>query len=394
MNQKTTDQTQQTVRVALDARSYDIEIAAGLLARAGDFIKPLLKRPHVAIVTDNHVAKHHLATLQDGLEAMGIASTTTIIPAGENSKSFGRLEQLCGWLLDEKIERDDCIIALGGGVIGDLTGFAAAIVRRGARFIQIPTTLLAQVDSSIGGKTAINAAQGKNLIGAFFQPELVLVDTQVLTTLPARELRAGYAEIVKYGALGNAAFFDWLEENGTDVLAGDAAAQTYAIAESCRSKAQIVARDERESGERALLNLGHTFGHAFEALTGYSNTLLHGEAVALGMVLAFELSVARGHCPAEDAARLRALLDAATLPVTMTRVGNGNFEADALVAAMGQDKKVKSGKMRFVLAEALGRSFLTDTVNRDDLRAFLIAQGALDKGALDKAGAAREGSRQ
>jgi 3-dehydroquinate synthetase len=252
-------------------------------------------------------------------------------------------------------------------------------VRRGTRFIQIPTTLLAQVDSSIGGKTAINAAQGKNLIGAFFQPELVLVDTQVLTTLPARELRAGYAEIVKYGALGNAAFFDWLEENGADVLAGNGAAQTHAIAESCRSKAQIVARDERESGERALLNLGHTFGHAFEALTGYSNTLLHGEAVALGMVLAFDLSVARGHCQAEDAARLRALLDAAALPVSMTRIGNGNFDADALVAAMGQDKKVKAGKMRFVLAEALGTSFLTDTVAEDDLRAFLVAQGALDK---------------
>ena len=207
----------------------------------------------------------------------------------------------------------------------------------------------------------------------------MLVDTQVLSTLPARELRAGYAEIVKYGALGNAAFFDWLEESGADVLAGNGAAQTHAIAESCRSKAQIVARDERESGERALLNLGHTFGHAFEALTGYSNTLLHGEAVALGMVLAFDLSVARGHCQAEDAARLRALLDAAALPVSMTRIGNGNFDADALVAAMGQDKKVKAGKMRFVLAEALGRTFLTDTVAEDDLRAFLVAQGALAK---------------
>ena len=379
MNQKTSDHKHQTVRVALDARSYDIEISAGLLARAGDFIQPLLKRPRVAIVTDNHVAKHHLATLQDELEGIGIASTTTIIPAGENSKSFGRLEQLCDWLLDEKIERDDCIIALGGGVIGDLTGFAASIVRRGTRFIQIPTTLLAQVDSSIGGKTAINAARGKNLIGAFFQPELVLIDTQVLTTLPERELRAGYAEIVKYGALGNAAFFDWLEENGADVLAGNCAAQTHAIAESCRSKAQIVARDEYERGERALLNLGHTFGHAFEALTGFSNTLLHGEAVALGMVLAFDLSVARGHCQAEDAARLRALLDAAALPVSMTRIGNGNFDADALIAAMSQDKKVKAGKMRFVLAEALGTSFLSDTVAEDDLRAFLIAQGALDK---------------
>jgi 3-dehydroquinate synthase len=389
MNQKPNDETQQSVRVALDARSYDIEIGADLLALAGAHIAPHLKRDRVAIVTDSHVAKHHLQTLQAALTHAGIASTTSIIPAGENSKSFGRLEQLCGWLLDEKIERDDCVIALGGGVIGDLTGFAAAIVRRGLRFIQIPTTLLAQVDSSIGGKTAINAAQGKNLIGAFFQPELVLVDTQVLNTLPARELRAGYAEIVKYGALGNAAFFDWLEANGGDVLAGDAAAQTYAIAESCRSKAGIVARDERESGERALLNLGHTFGHAFEALTGYSNTLLHGEAVALGMVLAFDLSVARGHCAPEDAARLKALLEAAALPVTMKRIGNGNFAADALVGAMAQDKKVKSGKMRFVLVEGLGKSFLTDTVSPADLRAFLIAQGALETTEVS-----REGQRQ
>ncbi len=389
MNQKPNDETQQSVRVALDARSYEIEIGADLLAQAGAHIAPHLKRDRVAIVTDSHVAKHHLQTLQAALTHAGIASTTSIIPAGENSKSFGRLEQLCGWLLDEKIERDDCVIALGGGVIGDLTGVAAAIVRRGLRFIQIPTTLLAQVDSSIGGKTAINAAQGKNLIGAFFQPELVLVDTQVLNTLPARELRAGYAEIVKYGALGNAAFFDWLEANGSDVLAGDAAAQTYAIAESCRSKAGIVARDERESGERALLNLGHTFGHAFEALTGYSNTLLHGEAVALGMVLAFDLSVARGHCAPEDAARLKALLEAAALPVTMTRIGNGNFAADALVGAMAQDKKVKSGKMRFVLVEGLGKSFLTDTVSPADLRAFLIAQGALETTEVS-----REGQRQ
>lgn len=377
MTKDTNDQTQQTVRVALDARSYNIEIGAGLIGQAGAFIAPHVSRNRVAIVTDNNVAKHHLTTLQNGLDAAGIASTATIIPAGENSKSFGRLEQLCGWLLDEKIERDDCIIALGGGVIGDLTGFAAAILRRGARFIQIPTSLLAQVDSSIGGKTAINAAQGKNLIGAFYQPELVLVDTDVLATLPTRELRAGYAEIVKYGALGNSAFFDWLVQNGDSVLAGDTAAQTYAIAESCRSKAAIVARDERESGERALLNLGHTFGHAFEAQTGYSNALLHGEAVALGMVMAFDFSVARGHCAPQDAARLRALLDAATLPISMTRIGNGNFGADALVNAMAQDKKVKAGKMRFVLVEALGKSFLADDVTADDLRAFLIAQGAL-----------------
>jgi 3-dehydroquinate synthase len=298
------------------------------------------------------------------------------VPAGEASKNIAQLETLCDWLLDMKIERNDCIIALGGGVIGDLTGFAAAILRRGTRFIQIPTTLLAQVDSSIGGKTAVNSSRGKNLIGAFHQPDLVLADMGVLATLPRRELAAGYAEIVKYGALGDADFFDWLCKNGQDVLALNSAAIQHAVATSCTAKAAIVARDEREAGERALLNLGHTFGHAFEKLTGYGEALLHGEAVAYGMVLAFAYSAQTGLCSAKDADRLRAHIEACGLPASMRSIGNGVFDADALIDAMGQDKKVQGGKMRFILARGLGDSFIADNVTPETLRPFLIAQGA------------------
>jgi 3-dehydroquinate synthase len=288
--------TTQSVRVELAARSYDIHIGSGLLPQAGAYIAPLLKRPRVAIVTDTHLAESHLPTLEKSLDGADIAYDTVVIEAGESSKSFAQLEALTGALIDFEIERDDCVIALGGGVIGDLTGFAAAILRRGTRFIQIPTSLLAQVDSSIGGKTAINAGQGKNLIGAFHQPDLVLADMDVLTTLPTRQILAGYAEIVKYGGLGNPDFFDWLDANHQDVLALQPDAVGHAVAESCRAKAAIVARDEREAGERALLNLGHTFAHAFEKLTGYGEALLHGEAVAYGMVLAF--------CPLRQTRRL------------------------------------------------------------------------------------------
>ncbi len=366
------------VSVALDARSYDIIIAPALLAKAGDYIAPLLSRPKLAIITDSHVAKAHLPALQAALDGASIAHDSYIVPSGEASKNFAQLEDLCDWLLAQKIERDDCIIALGGGVVGDLTGFAAAILRRGTRFIQIPTTLLAQVDSSIGGKTAVNSKLGKNLIGAFHQPDLVLADIDTLKTLSPRELRAGYAEIVKYGALGERAFFDWLETNGEAVLALDPDAVGYAIAQSCRAKAAIVARDERESGERALLNLGHTFGHAFEKVAGLGDALLHGEAVAYGMVLAFAFSSHRGLCAADEAARLQAHLAACQLPTTMAETGDGTFKADALIEAMAQDKKVKDGKMRFVLARALGEAFLADDVTGEDLRPFLIAQGAQD----------------
>lgn len=366
----------QKLHVALGTRSYDIHIGSGVLAQAGGLIAPLLSRPKLAIITDNHVADLHLPTLQKTLDDANIAHDSFIVPAGESSKNFEQLETLCDWLLAQKIERDDCIIALGGGVIGDLTGFAAAILRRGTRFIQIPTTLLSQVDSSIGGKTAVNAKAGKNLIGAFHQPDLVLADMDVLATLPARELRAGYAEVVKYGALGDADFFNWLENNGADVLALNPAATAEAVAQSCRAKAAIVARDEREAGERALLNLGHTFGHAFEKLTGYGSALLHGEAVAYGMHLAFAFSVQCGLCDAQHAERLKAHLAASDLPTNMAQIGNGAFDADALIEAMAQDKKVKAGQMRFILARRLGETFIADDVTADKLRPFLIAQGA------------------
>ena len=365
-----------TVKVALGARAYDIFIGSALLANAADYVAPLLPRPKLAIVTDSHVAPLHLKTLTNSLDAAGIAHDAFIVPAGEASKNFAQLEALCDWLLDMKIERNDCIIALGGGVIGDLTGFAAAILRRGTRFIQIPTTLLAQVDSSIGGKTAVNSSRGKNLIGAFHQPDLVLADMDVLATLPPREIGAGYAEIVKYGALGDAGFFDWLCDNGQDVLALNGEATAYAVAQSCRDKAAIVARDEREAGDRALLNLGHTFGHAFEKLTGFGDALLHGEAVAYGMVLAFAYSAEAGLCSAEDAERLRAHIEASGLPATMQAVGNGVFDADALIEAMGQDKKVQAGKMRFILARGIGDTFIADDVTAETLRPFLMAQGA------------------
>jgi 3-dehydroquinate synthase len=368
----------QTVPVQLGNRSYDIVIGSGLLGDAAKLIAPLLNRPKLAIITDRAVAAAHLPALQKALADAQIESDTMILPEGEPTKSFGELERVCDWLLDKKIERNDCIVAFGGGVIGDLTGFAAAVLRRGTRFIQMPTSLLAQVDSSIGGKTAINVAQGKNLIGAFHQPDLVLADTDVLASLPPRQLAAGYAEIVKYGALGYADFFAWLEENGASVLALEPAAITHAIAQSCHAKADIVARDERETGERALLNLGHTFGHAFEALCGYGGRLLHGEAVALGMVMAFDFSVARGHCAEADSVRLRQVLAAAGLPVWMRDIAPDGFAVTKLVEAMQQDKKVEAGQMRFILARALGDSFIANDVNVPDLSAFLLANGAIE----------------
>ncbi len=370
------------MKVTFGARAYSIEIGTGMLPRADTFIAPLLKRKKTVIITDDHLADTpHLATLQKSLDEAQIVHDTLVIAAGEASKSFTQLEALCDWLLGAQIGRDDCIIALGGGVIGDLTGFATAILRRGTRFIQIPTSLLAQVDSSIGGKTAINSALGKNLIGAFHQPELVLADMDVLQTLPMRELRAGYAEIVKYGALGNAGFFNWLDENYEAVLTRSPAALAYAVAESCRAKAAIVTRDRREAGERALLNLGHSFAHAFEKLTGYGEALLHGEAVAYGMVLAFRFSVARGHCALADSERFEAHIRRVGLPVEMAQIGNDQmsdnvFHADALVAAMRQDKKVAAGQMRLILVNAIGESFIATDVDTDALHAFLLDEGA------------------
>ncbi len=355
--------------------SYDIHIGAGLLRSCAPFLSPLLKRPFVAIVTDENVAQAHLENLTQTLDSAGISHVTKIMPPGEASKSFTGLETLIDWLLDNKVERQDMVIAFGGGVIGDLTGFAASTLRRGVRFTQIPTTLLAQVDSSVGGKTGINVPQGKNLVGAFHQPSLVLADLDVLQTLPDREFRAGYAEIVKYAAICDRPFFDWLESNLDALKNRDSNALSYAIAKSCQTKADIVAQDEKEHGARALLNLGHTFAHAYENLTGYSDNLLHGEAVGLGMAQAARLSVDLGLCPETDAQALVNHLASAGLPISQTDVKGGPFEATNLVNAMAQDKKVSQGVMTFILMKAIGKAFITNDVSAKQITTFLQNQG-------------------
>lgn len=362
------------ITVALGARSYDILVGENVINDAGALLAPLLQRPFAAIVTDAHVEAAHGERLRRALANVGVRSETIVLAPGEATKSFAQLEDLCEKLLSLGVERGDLVLALGGGVIGDLTGLAAAILRRGCRFAQVPTTLLAQVDSSVGGKTAINAKHGKNLIGAFHQPAIVLADIGALDTLPARELRAGYAEIVKYGALGDAAFFTWLEKNGAALLAGDKALRREAVVRSCAAKAQIVASDEREDGRRALLNLGHTFGHALEAAFGYSNKLLHGEAVAAGMGLAFDYSVSEGLCPAADAARLKAHLRAAGPPAGLGDiVGAAAFAPEALFSLMMQDKKVDQGRLTLILARGLGDAFIARDVAADKVLRFLAA---------------------
>ena len=358
------------VNVALAGRSYDIHVGRGLVDRAGALLAPLAKGI-VPVVTDETVAALHLAKVTGSLQAAGLRPIPIVLPAGESTKSFACLENLCGQLLDTEVGRDGLIVALGGGVIGDLTGFAAGILKRGISFVQIPTTLLAQVDSSVGGKTAINAAQGKNLIGLFHQPKLVLIDTALLETLPARQMRAGYAEVVKYAALGDAAFFAWLEQYGAEALAGEPSALKHIITTSCRIKAAIVARDELESGERALLNLGHTFAHALEAQMGYSDQLLHGEAVAIGMVQAFRLSQALGLCDPKDAERLVAHLVQAGLPTKPGDIPGFSASADELIAHMAHDKKVQDGKLTFILARGLGQAFVSGNVPTQQLRAIL-----------------------
>ncbi len=366
-----------TVPVALGERAYDIHIGPALLERAGTLVAPLLDRPVTAIVTDETVAGLHLARLERALDAAGIATTAIVVPAGEASKSFATLETLCDRLLDAGIERRDRIVALGGGVIGDLTGFAAAILRRGVDFIQIPTTLLAQVDSSVGGKTGINSSRGKNLIGAFHQPVLVLADLDLLDTLPAREFRAGYAEVAKYGLLGDRAFFEWLETDRPALFAGDKAARRHAVEVSCRMKARIVEEDEREAGRRALLNLGHTFGHALEAATGYGNRLIHGEAVALGTAQAFRYSQRLGLCPPGTAERVRDHLAAAGLPTTLGEVPGALPDAAALLEIMRQDKKASRGRLTLVLARDIGEAFTTADVDEQDLVTFLEEEATL-----------------
>ena len=352
-----------TIHVPLGERGYDVRIGTGLIARAGEEITPLLRRPRVAVVTDENVAAAHLAALEAGLAGQGIASAALVLPAGEATKCWAELARTVEWLLDQGVERRDVVVALGGGVIGDLVGFAAAILRRGVRFVQVPTSLLAQVDSSVGGKTGINTAQGKNLVGAFHQPSLVLADIGALDTLPPRDLLAGYGEVVKAGLLGDAAFFEWLEANGPAIARGDAAARAHAVARSVRMKADIVVRDETEQGDRALLNLGHTFCHALEAATGYSGRLLHGEGVAIGCGLAFDLSARLGLCSQEEPSRVRAHLAGMGMKADLADIPGDLPDADGLLALMAQDKKVIDGRRRFVLARGIGAAFVAEDVD-------------------------------
>ncbi len=355
----------------LGARSYDILIGPGLIGRLGALIDERFPGARVAIVTDANVRGLHLATVERSFAGSGLLGTI-VVPAGEASKSFSELTRVADELLSLGVERDDLVLALGGGVIGDLAGFAAAILRRGVRFVQVPTSLLAQVDSSVGGKTGINSKHGKNLIGAFHQPVLVAADTDVLETLPTRQLAAGYAEVAKYGLLGDAAFFAWLEKNHAAVLAREPAALRHAIETSCRAKAAIVARDETETGDRALLNLGHTFGHALEAWAGYSDKLLHGEAIAIGMVLAFRFSEARGRAPAGSADRVARHLKSAGLPVKIPDVASNTRPAVAdLVRLMAQDKKVQRGHPTLILARAIGEAFISRDQSWAEIETFL-----------------------
>jgi len=358
------------VAVELGQRSYEILVGGGLIARAGSLIAPQLKDRRALIVTDATVGRLYLEELVRSLEAAGIRQESIILPPGEATKDFRHLEELCGRMLQARIERSSMILALGGGVIGDLAGFAASIVLRGIDFIQIPTTLLAQVDSSVGGKTGINTGQGKNLIGSFYQPRLVLADIDALDSLPRRELLAGYAEVVKYGLINDPAFFSWLETHGADLIEGDRAARRHAVMTSCAAKAAVVAADEHEADQRALLNLGHTFGHALEAECGYTGELLHGEAVAIGMVMAFELSAMLGLCPSEDPARVARHLASVDLPTSPAAIGRG-FDAGRLVHHMRQDKKVKDGRLTFVLVRGIGRAFLSRDVELAQVEALL-----------------------
>jgi 3-dehydroquinate synthase len=373
------------VNVALGERAYDIVIGRGLIASLGSRAAARKPGARAAIVTDDTVARLHLDATAAALAAAGIETARVVVKAGEGAKSFSGFERVCEQLIAAKIERGDIVVALGGGVIGDLAGFAAAVVRRGLDYIQVPTTLLAQVDSAVGGKTAINSRHGKNLIGAFHQPVLVVADTAMLDTLPARQFRAGYAEIVKYGVLGDAGFFDWLDANMHDVFAGGGAggaggaggtggagAREHAIATSCRMKAAIVARDERETGERALLNLGHTFGHALEAAAGFSDRLLHGEAVALGMALAAGFSVRLGVLAPDRASRVIRHLAAAGLPVRLGEVAGGVPDADRLMDLMSQDKKVRRGALTFILLRDIGRAYIAADIDPAPLSAFLV----------------------
>ncbi len=368
------------VVVALGMRTYDIIIGRGVLASLGARVAALRPGVRTAIVTDRTVAKHWLEPAEASLAAAGIPTSRIVVEEGEISKTYAGLEKVSEALIAAKIERNDLVVALGGGVVGDLAGFAAAILRRGVDFVQVPTSLLAQVDSSVGGKTGINSPQGKNLLGAFHQPVLVIADTAVLDTLSPRQFRAGYAEVAKYGVLGDEAFFTWLEKNHADIFKGGAARE-HAVATSCRAKAGVVSRDERETGERALLNLGHTFGHALEAATGFSDRLFHGEGVSIGTVLAAEFSAKLGMIAPADAARIERHLAEAGLPTHLQDIAGfaqeGLSDADSLMALIAQDKKVKRGQLTFILLEAVGRAVIAKDVEPSLVRDFL--QGKLNE---------------
>jgi 3-dehydroquinate synthase len=371
MNAITPASAVRKVHVPLGERAYDILIGPGLIASAGGEIASRLKGRKAAIITDEHVAPLYLDALKASLDAAGIASAEVVLPAGEKTKSFEHLVNVCDKVLEARVERNDYVIALGGGVIGDLSGFAAGIIRRGVRFVQVPTSLLAQVDSSVGGKTGINSRHGKNLIGVFHQPDLVLADTDVLNSLSKREFRAGYAEVAKYGLIDKPDFFAWLENNWQAVFAGGSA-RIEAIAISCQAKADVVVADERENGQRALLNLGHTFGHALEAATAYdSSRLVHGEGVSIGMVLAHEFSARMNLASPDDARRVEAHLRAVGLPTRVSEIPGTLPPAEVLMDAIAQDKKVKGGKLTFILTRGIGQSFVADDVPASEVISFL-----------------------
>lgn len=359
------------IPVAIAGAPYEVRIEAGLLARAGELCRPFLRKNRAVVVTDANVAAQWRETVSASFDAVGIDSDWLVLPAGESTKSWEQLARLSDWLLEREVERKDCIIALGGGVIGDLTGFAAAIIKRGCGFIQIPTTLLAQVDSSVGGKTAINTSAGKNLVGAFHQPVLVLADPLALDTLPSRDVRAGYAEVVKYGLIDDPVFFEWCEGNGARLLDGDPEAREYAIAHSVGAKARIVAADEKETADvRALLNLGHTFGHALEAETGFGDRLLHGEGVALGMVLAARFSARLGLMSGQDAGRVTAHIAAVGLPASLRSLGL-DCDGRRLADHMLHDKKMDAGTLPFLLMRGIGQTFMAKDVDLAEVASFL-----------------------